>query len=520
MKNEDKNWEYFDEIQYKLKWLVDPSKTNELNKDRLKKVKAKLSPLFLGILKQIEEYLFVILVGNLTYRLAKIDEPYSEKEYKLYELLKEAEKLLENYIISVDKKVFFEFIVGLVYWLAKIEAEDVININKKFLTAWTQDHNYVEKKYKTKRKGVLAKEKIKIIMGDRIENLDKIKEERQKLEQRFIDGKERLFVNIDEEVNLETVEPSQNFDFPVRWRYEKEGYRIIKEYDKCIKVGEKVYRLKDYYLEVAFSQIDSEWIKSKDFIKQIITVYMIKRCQNGDDKAFSKLFNIYSKKAQKVEDDFIKSRGKNVDMTMVENRSQTILMSLLKGDNLETVYENLAKSPEEKKDVDLLNKKPFEALNQSYTELHKVFFNQLVFLIEKFKTFESETKNPRNRLKKAIKDKTKNDYLQTIFDWSLDLMHRVDASYTTFSLLEPNEFIKISPKFNKSLFRPNKNGNLTSWLFGGKEKTKFRGMMWQSLSDLFDRGINKNATIEYNDDYNYDNQNHAPKPKKEESENW
>jgi hypothetical protein len=54
-----------------------------------------------------------------------------------------------------------------------------------------------------------------------------------------------------------------------------------------------------------------------------------------------------------------------------------------------------------------------------------------------------------------------------------------------FTLLNPSTFLDISVTYNKGLYKPAKNGNLTTWLFGSSKG--FKSKILEGLEDWFEK---------------------------------
>ena len=159
---------------------------------------------------------------------------------------------------------------------------------------------------------------------------------------------------------------------------------------------------------------------------------------------------------------------------------------------------------EDKKSIDVINKKPYNALNESYEYMFGMISNQHESLKGGLDYLEKNTKDLRNRSKNAKKLSTKEEYYEKIIAYSGDVLSKINHAQTLFVLLNQVDLLKISSKYNNYLFRPAPNRNLTTWLFGDKEKT-FLGMVWTSLSNLFDRRISRGNDSFDEDEYYQDN---------------
>ncbi len=437
-------------------------------------------------------------------RILKIKINDELRKYEDFEKINSFKKLKEDisfefdkYLESIEKLDFLGAISEIIYWITKIEGGRQVKIHKDFLSSWYQWHVYLEKENKSKREGQKIIEKLRLIMGDKVNDLEQINNEYLAEIDRFKAGKKNIFVNIDHEIDVNSSIYNDNLYLPEKWLGKNQDFRVVEEHTKCIVIDDKTYSLRDYYNLVKDS-IDENWLKSKDLLKQIVTIYLIKRCQNGDNEAFDKLFSIYKDKAESVERKYLKVRGGYINQGEVEGRSLTILTSLLKGDNPSYLFRSLGMKTENKKPIDVINKKPYSALNESYEYMFGMINNQYESLKGGLDYLEKNTKDLRNRSKKAKKLSTKEEYYDKIIAYSGDVLSKINHAPMLFALLNPLDLLKISPKYNNYLFRPAPNRNLTTWLFGDKEKA-FPGMVWTSLSNLFDRRIPRS-----NDSFNED----------------
>jgi hypothetical protein len=488
-KNED-YVEFIDESLYLLIIRTD-------NKEVTSRIKKKLKGSHLDSFNEIISHRSLIEFASIAYKSVPYNLENLEKKDSLLKLKQQAEELFSDYLNSVDKFVFLEAISEITYWLAKVEGARQIKIHEDFLSSWLQWHRYLERKNKNKREGQKTKEKLRIILGDKIDDIAQIYSEHIDDVERFESGKKNIFVNIDQEIDVGRAESSSLLFLPERWlSVDDMKFRVIEEHTECVLIDGKKYSLREYY-EIVKSEIGEGWLKSKDLLKQIITIYLIKRCQNGDEEAFSRLFNLYRDKAERVELSYIKERRGLIDVDEVKGRGSTILTSLLKGDDPSYPYKALEYSRSDKQGLDPLNKKPYDALNESYKSMFAMISGQLAHLTNELENLEKNTKDFRSRSRKARKTRTKQEYFEKTFVLSHRTLAKINFAPTIFMLFNPLDFLKISPKYNKYLFRPVPDGNLTTWLFGDKDKT-FRGKVWDSLSNLFD-GRNREKTESFDE---------------------
>ncbi len=469
--------EYIDMYIYLLITRKDDQKT-------FLKIKSKLKNVHLDIFEKIIFYSALIEFASLANDKLSYNPENYDKKLELLKSKEEAEKMLTNYLLSIDRLVFLEAISEITYWMAKIEGARQIKIHEEFLSSWALWDKYLENKNKYKRKGQRIKEKLRIILGDQVDNIEQIYSDFIDEIGRFKEGKKHITIDVDQEIDTKSAEPNQLLFIP-EIRSDERNFRLINENTKCVFLNNKEYTLNDYY-EIIKNEIDKNWLKSRDLLKQIISIYLIKRCQSGDNDAYNKLFTLYKDKAKNVALSYIKKRGNTIDGHEVDGREATILTVLLKGDDPSYLYKMLEHNRSDKKGIDVLNKKPYVALQESYQQMFMMVNNQYDYLCKQLYDLEKNTKDFRNRSKKAKKVETRRNYFENIFSLSQYSLLWFETTPTLFELFTPFHFLKISQNYNKYLFRPAPNRNLTTWLFGDKDK-EFKGMIWISLSNLFDK---------------------------------
>jgi hypothetical protein len=479
------NKHYFSFIENSLYLIVQRPDGN----DSIQKIKKKLKGQTQTIFDYITFYYCAIRIAKLQYDITRREQKDFNKIHELQGWKEECERLLDGYLGSIERPAFLEAISEIAYWIAKTEGAKQYEAHKNILLPWVQRHRYLNVKNKNKRKGEQMREKLKIILGDKINDFENIKKEHLKNVERFKDGKADIFINLDQELDVPKAEPNESFVFPSRWIGEKNNFRVIEEHTDCVLVGDKRYNLREYY-EVIKGDINEEWIKSKDILKQVFTLYLIKRSQHGDDYAYTKLFDFYKDGANKISEKYAQSRKYRVDSEEVKGRALTILTALLKGDDPSHLFQTLAQGRSEKSGVDMLNKKVYLALNDSYETMFNIIYRQTIYLDHILNELEKKTKDYRNRSKKAKKVTTKKDYYNKVFTISQHTISKIHFTLTTFAMLNPLDFLTMSPYYNKYFFKSTPNANLTTWLFG-KEDTEFKGMIWNSLCSIFDKRINK-----------------------------
>ncbi|MEO5646174.1 MAG: hypothetical protein ABIO57_03715 [Candidatus Paceibacterota bacterium] len=462
------------------------------DQETMEKLASKLS----GVHSEI----FWKIIGYKTLqRIAKAGHAkvYSENQYdferlhEFRELKTETDSLYEEYLALIEPAIFLEAIANIAYQLARLVLKKQVVIHIDFLKAWLEWHMYLTNKNKNKRKGEKIKEKLRAILGDKIDDFEKIQQEYSDNMQRVKEGRANLFVNIDKEVMTDDCPSHENLFLPRR--LDASDILVVEEHTKCVEIEGQIYSLRDYY-EIIENKIDQSWLQSTDLLKRIIIVYLIKKCQNGDEKAFNKLFSFYVTKAEHLAVSFIRhkaqgrnklafSEGGNLSESAAKSAIWTIMEKLLRGDNPTNIYKYLDKNRNGKKGVDFLNKRPYAALEESYGLLFQLVNNQYNMLVQYQSDLIQSTKDPLHRHKTAKKSSTRKQYMQSLFRISQHYLRHAEYSSTIFTMFDPLALLSISTLHNKNLFNPTNKGNLTIWLFG--VKGVFPGKLMEGLNDWF-----------------------------------
>lgn len=417
----------------------------------------------------------------------------------------EIKKIIEAEIETLPKDkllfIFAKFFSAVADWQSRQDLIQMIKIRNswlqeiKELSLKPEFKNIKRKDAKTKKAYII--ELIKILAGKNLEEyksdyLEGIKK-MEKLG--FYERRFPLDVNLDEELDLEKL----NYDRNRYWietrkmHYEKfnniveDGYKRIHIKDEN---GWRDLSLSEYY-EENIDKLSPEILRSKDLLDQIFVVYVIKRVQNGDGKARNKLFECYIKKAGVEAIKFIikKQRdlglrfnlGGELDKDSIKSVAGNLLWTLLGGDLLEKLPLFLKnEQPVETQLTRRIDRKILEMYNSRFLQLEF----EIRYYLSEWKKFKKKIKNLKYNLKKSvIKDKKDSIayYLSKICEVGLRHLHFFDTNFLLFSFsFDPYIMLSSSPKFNRFLFIPKKNSNLTTWLFGD-----WKGMFWQKLNDWY-----------------------------------
>jgi len=424
-------------------------------------------------------------------------------------LHKERKKILEGMRVFEDNffKDFFELneteqykiISEIIYILVKISYEKYLNNYKLFLKDWSKGilKCVKESKAKNKRKGVMAENLLLLICGNNKELLEEAIDKDEKWFINRFGSRKKLFVDIYNELDYEdsikengvTVNPNE--------------LGLITEDEKRILINSQLKSLKEYYKESVYN-FNSKTLLSNSLLDKILTVYIIKRAQNGDDTAFEALFRCYKTGAESVAKKFLSKKRRgfsnwnfNPSGQLAEDNVTSVALSILslvlRGDNPLTLFRNI----DNKTPVDvILKRRVFELVFDTYDINLKVTDALLSGTTESFNDFKNKSKNVRNRAKQK-KQSGRDDLALNYYKKSIEIsLGSFSALTLDVSLLsyntEPYYYIVSSPKYNSLCYKPNKNHNLTVYLFGTKRsscdehKKKFSdGIMFQLLNNWF-----------------------------------
>ena len=236
-------FEYLEEVLYLLIRRIDGSET-------ISKVQSKLKDTDLEIYNNIVAFYCSIQMVKIKYKEVLSKQTDFNEIRKLKDSKVECESLFSQYLESVDQTIFLGSISEITYWVTKIEGVRQLKIHRDFLTSWLEWHKYLENKNKNKLKGQQTKEKLRVILGDKIDDFEKIKEEYQENIERFKAGKENIFINIDQEIDIEKSICTDSLILPEKWLREKLDFRVIEEHTKCVVGENKTLSLKEYYEKI------------------------------------------------------------------------------------------------------------------------------------------------------------------------------------------------------------------------------------------------------------------------------
>jgi hypothetical protein len=419
------------------------------------------------------------------------DGNYSPKFFELQKIKKEAQESLNSYISSIDNLEFLVWIANVTYWIAKIEGARMIKLHENFVKDWIRSHVKTTRETVSLRKGEQAKALLRNIVGEDIDNVDKMIEEEERSKRRI--GK-WISINLDEELDVSKLTVGE-YHILTMQNVDSGLPNIVTERDECIYINDKGYNIREYYEERA-ARFKKELLKSQDLLDQILVIYIIKRAQNGDEVAFDFLFRCYEDSAARLARKFLRVKAANYKINEFEpsgllsvdegiSEVRRLLMLNLKGENPSNAIKYLDASPEDKKNTDRLNKKPYEAFLESYEIMFELINKQTLLLRSGLEKLKKRGKDLKHRSYKTRSFNYKVEHLEVLFSISQSYLLQAQKSVTTFSIINPADMLRISPKFNKSLYRPNKKSNLTIWLFGLKNSPKQQGVLWWGLDAWF-----------------------------------
>ncbi len=428
-----------------------------------------------------------------------------EHYYTLVEMEEDFEKEFTDYFGKFDKKQFLQVVAKTLCLLAVFKTEKTFHQLANLQKSWQAEFKQTIKKIKNRRKGVQAKELLRIILGNKIEDIEAIRKEEEKDIEKY--GK-RLFdisINLDEELDLDKLHWG-DYSIKTMKLYSPEMPQIIEDHDKTIDITinkiPETFSLEEYY-ELKINTISSEMLRnSKDLLDNILIIYTIKRAQNGDEKAVKVLFNCYEDSAEGLAVKFIKQRVENLNTKFFNPNGQIsiesakaivrdILELLLRGDRPSLLYKSLDKTKEDKPDVGmLLHRRIYDILMESYNGGYMALITTIKTIYSQNLIFKRQMSNINYQMNKAIesqKESIELEYLAKIFSLSLHQINWVSMNtLTATAMLTPYNSAVYSPSFNKAVFKPSKKCNLTTWLFGSKKfPEESRGMLWQKLYDWY-----------------------------------
>jgi len=425
--------------------------------------------------------------------------------YAFVEMEKNLEKEFTDFFEKFNKKQFLQIIAKTLYLLAVFNTTKTLHQLANLQKSWQAEFKQTIKKIKNKRKGEQAKELLKVVLGDKIEDTEAIRKEEEKDVEKY--GK-RLFdisINLDEELDLSRLHWG-DYSIKTMKLYSPEMPQILEDHHKTIDITinqiPETFSLEEYY-ELKINTISSEMLRnSKDLLDNILIVYAIKRAQNGDEKAVKVLFNCYkdnaeglavnfiNKKAGGLIKDVAKPKFNQVGQLSYENVKMVvkeILYLLLSGDRPSSLFKYLDSAKEEKPEIGiLLHRRIYNILMESYNVAYMTLITIIKTIYSQNLIFKRQMRNMNYQMNKAIKSQKESielEYLAKIFNLALHQINWISANtLTATAVLTPYNFAVYSPSFNKAVFKPSKKCNLTTWIFGSK---KFSGMLWQKLNDWY-----------------------------------
>lgn len=432
-------------------------------------------------------------------KLWQLTQRIQQSEKVKEKLYTELETIPKDRLLPIFGKVFS----AIADWQNKQDLIQLIKIRSswfqeiKELSLKPEFKNINRKDAKTKKSYII--ELIKILTGENLEGYkSKYLKSIDKLERLgFYERRYPLDVDLDEELDLKRL----NYDRNRYWIETKKMH--LNEFNNIVEDGFKRIRIRDenswqdlslreYYQE-NIEKFSSQTLRSKDLLDQIFVIYVIKRAQNGDGKALQKLYECYIETARGVAVKFIKTKqegkplfnlGGKLDYYEVESVASSLLWTLLRGDLLEELPFFLKSNQGiEFQLTRRIDKKILEMYNRRFLQLEaevRYFWNQR-------KRFRKKIKNLRYNLKKSVDKDNKNsiaNYLSKICTFSLKHLRFLDVyNFQTSISFDPYVMLSASQEFDKSIYIPTKNSNLTTWLFGDGEK--WRGVFWQRLNDWY-----------------------------------
>ncbi len=290
------------------------------------------------------------------------------------------------------------------------------------------------------------------------------------------------WIRLDREINRDNlIYDRQNYhiDFPEKGRH-------FDPYVKNVYIHSKRTSISKIY-EEWLPTVTKDTIKSKDLLNQILVCFTIKRALNRDKKAIEKLCKLYEDIAIKIAAKMAYSRKIQDYIKDIKQDAKILLRLIISGFSPEEIV-NCLLSDEKDQLLPLWIEKFYFWYLSEYIpqEIRKI------------------QKCPKKYVPKRI---------QRIMKLPADVcgLKFVPILLNVYTPIQYNTFFEGTPKrvmrFNSYSFIPNKNTNLTTWLFGtgrGDMKSKLRQLISKSIYDYWKmkKGI-PHELIEGKEDLNY-----------------
>lgn len=268
---------------------------------------------------------------------------------------------------------------------------------------------------------------------------------------------------LDREINRDNlIYDRQNYhiDLPEKSRHFDPYVRNVYIHSKRTSIS-KIY-------EECLPTVTKDTIKSKDLLNQILVCFTIKRALNGDKKAIEKLHKLYEDTAINIATKMAYKRGLRDHIEDIKQEAEILLRLIISGFSPEEIV-NYLQSDEKDQLLPLWIEKFYFWYLSEYIpqEIRKI------------------QKCPEKYVPKRI---------QRIMKLPADVcgLKFVPILLNVYTPIQYNTSFKDTPKrvmrFNSYSFRPNKDTNLTTWLFGtgrGDMKSKLRQLISKSIDDYW-----------------------------------
>lgn len=424
-----------------------------------------------------------------------------DAHYKAMEGGRKIEEWWNNELESIDRLEFLRFAAEFASTLAFVQSRIDLNSRKNLYIAWRAELKALSPRLRRMNKQQQSKESLAILFGDDMEAIAKQMEADDEVNIFGHRTHARTWVNLDNELDLsrltrgdydiETLE-DEGMDCKIILENEPSIHIRIDGVDQEISLLE--YFEKKFKDEEKINMLPRDFLKSKDLLDNILIVYIIKMAQGGNEKAYNFLFDRYKQKAHKVALSFIRGKslalkGREAALSGVFEEknvtavSETILKILLSGDIPSLVIRELARGKDRPDVSMMLNRWLHHIINQSY----QLAFVSLEAHIEIMKAndakFRKDLKNIKHRTKIAKSEKSRRHYLEATFSLGMQQIWSTDIQAgLSMASIRPSAMVALSSYFNSGVYKPNKQSNLTSWLFGSEE---FKGVFLQKLGDWY-----------------------------------
>jgi hypothetical protein len=415
---------------------------------------------------------------------------------KARQLEADCEEQIKKLVEGTSTLSFLTFAAEIAVALVAIRNERSVGQLASIYRAWRSEVRQVSGRIKYLNKQERAREFLKIILGDQVDNVEEmIKQEQREIERDGHRASTRTWVDLGEELNMERLTTGDYF-VETTADHGRDFAIVTEDMDYIhltIDGRSQQMSLRDYF-ERRIETLTPDLLKSKDTLDNILIVYIIKLAQGGNPKAFDFLYQCYEDRAVKRALSFIRVKaakfnkdrfadGSALSDQGVKAAAQSILTILIKGDDPHAILQYLAKGAERPDPSMMLNRSLDRIVLRSYNVAIIALEAVISTLREGDKKFRAELKNVRHRARKAVSEQGQALYWDKMLRLGLNRLSVIDIQAWSATVgVRASVLVSYSPYFNKGTYKPRKTSTLTSWLFGGKG---FRGVFVQKLNEWY-----------------------------------